>query len=323
MKRLALRREHIPFLATLFVLILLYTAAALRYEGFATPRVFANFLDDNAFLGIVAVGMTFVIISGGIDLSVGALVGAVTICAAALIQKSGLHPALAFGLMLAAGTGFGALQGVVIHKFRIQPFLATLASLFLFRGIGLWISEESIQVDHPFLQSLDSIRVPIADRAFLSFRALLFLAVLAAASVVLARTRFGRTVYAMGGDEASAALMGLKTGRTKIGIYAVCGFCAALGGIALLLYTSAGNAINGSGLELDAIAAVVIGGAMLTGGSGSPLGTLLGVLIAAVIQSAIIFDGSLSSWWGRIVTGALLLAFLLLQKALRRGQPAQ
>ncbi len=317
MKGFTLRRQHIPFLATLVVLIILYVGAAMRYEGFATPRVFANFLGDNAFLGIVAIGMTFVIISGGIDLSVGALVGAVTIGAAALIQRAGLHPAPAFALVLAIGAGFGALQGVIIQKFRIQPFLATLAGLFLFRGIGLWISEESIQIKHPFLDALAGIRVPIADRAWLSFPAILFLAVLAAAAIVLARTRFGRTVYAMGGDESSAALMGLRTGRTKIGIYAISGFCAALGGIALLLYTSAGNAINGGGLELDAIAAVVIGGALLTGGSGSPMGTLIGVLIAAVIQTAIIFDGGLSAWWGRIVTGILLLAFLLLQRALQ------
>jgi simple sugar transport system permease protein len=311
-------RQNLPVLATFAVLVLLYVAASLRFENFATLRVFMNFLGDNAFLGVVAVGMTLVIITGGIDLSVGAVVGCTTICTAALVQNGKYHPLAAFAVVIAGGTLLGAGQGWLIHKFRLQPFLVTLAGLFFCRGLGLWISSASVQADHPFIQGLYLVRIPVGDRVWLPFTAIVFLAVLLAAWYVLAHTRFGRTVYAIGSDEQSAHLMGLPVARTKIGVYALSGFCAALGGVVFVLYTSAGNAINGTGLELDAIAAVVIGGTLLTGGYGSVLGTFFGLLIFAVIQSAITFEGTLSSWWKMIVTGLLLLAFILLQRALQR-----
>jgi simple sugar transport system permease protein len=155
---------------------------------------------------------------------------------------------------------------------------------------------------------------------WLPFTEIVFITVLLVGAYVLRHTRFGRTVYAIGGDEQSAHLMGLPVARTKIGVYALSGFCASLGGVVLVMYTSAGNAINGTGLELDAIAAVVIGGTLLTGGYGSVFGTFFGLLIFAVMQSAITFEGTLSSWWAKIVTGVLLLAFILMQRMLQRSR---
>ena len=315
-----LSRQSIPMVATGVVCVLLYLAAGFKFPGFFSMRVFVNFLGDNAFLGIVAIGLTFVILSGGIDLSVGAVVGCVGIAAATLITKAELHPSAVILLLLAGGTLLGTLHGVAIQKFGLPPFLVTLAGLFLCRGIGLWISSESIQIAHPFVRSLRDLRIPLGDGVHLPFQACLFLLVLFAAMYVAKFTRFGRTVYAIGGNEASANLMGLSVPRTKVGVYALSGFCAALGGLVYSAYTSAGNAIAGTGLELDAIAAVVMGGTLLTGGYGSPFGTLLGLLIFAVIQTAITFDGTLSSWWSKIVTGTLLLAFILLQRALQRGR---
>ncbi len=315
---LRLSRQNVPVLATLAVLVALYVAASMRFEKFATLRVFMNFLGDNAFLGIVAIGMTYVIITGGIDLSVGAVVGCTTICTAVLIERHGYHPLAAFAVLLAGGTLLGATQGWLIQRFKLQPFLVTLAGLFFCRGLGLWISSESIQADHAFFRTMYEQRMRIGETAWLPFTAIVFLVVLALAAYVLRQTRFGRTVYAIGGDEQSAHLMGLPVARTKIGVYAFSGLCAALGGVVLVMDTSAGNAINGTGLELDAIAAVVIGGTLLTGGYGSVFGTLFGLLIFAVIQSAITFDGSLSSWWTKVVTGALLLAFILMQRMLQR-----
>lgn len=312
-------RQSIPTLTTAIVCVLLYLAAGLKFPGFFSMRVFVNFLGDNAFLGIVAVGLTFVILSGGIDLSVGAVVGCVSIAAATLITGSGMHPAVVIITLLAAGTLLGSLHGLAIHKFGLPPFLVTLAGLFLCRGLGLWVSSESVQIAHPFFRALRDLRIPLGDKVYLPFQAILFLLVLGAAIYVAKYTRFGRTVYAIGGNEASANLMGLPVSRTKVTVYALSGFCAALGGLVFSAYTSAGNAIAGTGLELDAIAAVVMGGTLLTGGYGSPFGTLLGLLIFAVIQTAITFDGTLSSWWSKIVTGTLLLAFILLQRALQRG----
>ena len=316
--KLALTRQNIPVIATLVVLVSLYVAAGLRFEGFFSLRVFVNFLGDNAFLGIVAIGMTYVIITGGIDLSVGSIVGCTTICAAVLIENQGFHPLAAFCVVLMAGASVGTVHGVLIQKFGLQPFLVTLAGLFLYRGLGLWLSTSSVQADHPFFDALYETRIPVGDRVWLPFTALLFLSVLVVAAYVLKFTRFGRTVFAVGGDEQSAVLMGLPVSRTKVGVYAFSGFCAALGGVTMVIYTSAGNAVSGTGLELEAIAAVVIGGTLLTGGYGSVIGTLFGLLIYAVIQTAIVFDGTLSSWWSRIATGVLLLLFILMQRAIQR-----
>lgn len=315
-----LARQHIPLLATAVVCLLLYVGAALKFTGFMSLRVFVNFFGDNAFLGIVAIGLTFVILSGGIDLSVGAVVGCVSIAEATLIQNGHTHPLVAILILLTAGTGLGALQGVIIQKFGLPPFLVTLAGLFFCRGLGLWISSSSVQISHPFFRTLAGIRLPVGDRVYLPFQGLLLIVVLGVAMYVAKYTRFGRTTYAIGGGESSAFLMGLPVARTKVGIYALSGFCAALGGLVFAAYTSSGNAIAGTGLELDAIAAVVMGGTLLTGGYGSILGTLLGLMIYAIIQTAITFDGTLSSWWSKIATGALLLAFILLQRFLQRAR---
>lgn len=302
------------------MLVALYTAACLRFENFATVRVFVDFIVNNAFLGIVAVGMTFVIVTGGIDLSVGAVLGCTTIGTAVLIERHGYHPLAAFAVVLACGTLLGATQGFIIHKYQLQPFLVTLAGLFLARGIGLWISSESVQASHPFFSALFDWRIPVADKVWLPLTSLVFLLSVAVAAFVLRQTRFGRTVYAIGGDEQSAHLMGLPVARTKVGVYALSGFFASLGGVVFVTYTMAGNAINGTALELDAIAAVVIGGTLLTGGYGSVVGTFLGLLIFAVTQSAITFEGTLNSWWAKIVTGTLLLAFILMQRAIQRDR---
>lgn len=296
----------------------LYGVAGAVLPGFWSARVFMNLLGDNAFLGVVAVGLTFVILTGGIDLSVGAVVGCASIAIATLVARSGWHPAGAIVLVLMAGAGFGLLQGGLIQRFELPPFLVTLAGMFFFRGLGLWISSDSIGIQHPWLVSLADIRIPIAAKVSLPFQALVFLVVVMIAGWVAKYTLFGRTVYALGGNERGAQLMGLPAGATKVVVYGLSGFCAALGGVLFVLFTSSGNATSGVGLELDAIAAVVIGGTLLTGGYGSVLGTFVGVLILGIVQTAITFDGTLSSWWSKIVTGVLLLLFIVLQRALQR-----
>jgi len=311
-------RSQIPVIATGLVCAVLYVAAGLRFEGFFSLRVFVNFLGDNAFLGIVAIGLTMVILTGGIDLSVGSVVGCAGVAAAVLIRDVHLHPAMAYSIVLAAGAVLGLGHGWLIHRFGLAPFLVTLGGLFLCRGIGLWISSESVQIAHPFLRTLHDLRVPLGGGVYIPFQAMLFIVVLAVVTTVARSTRFGRTVVAIGGSEQSATLMGLDVGRAKIGVYVLSGFLAALGGVVFSAYTSSGNAIAGTGLELDAIAAVVMGGTLLSGGYGSPIGTLLGLLIFAIIQTAITFDGTLSSWWSKIATGVLLLAFILLQRLLQR-----
>jgi galactofuranose transport system permease protein len=319
--RLAQRlRAHLPLLTTCLVFLLLYGAASIRYRGFFSVQVAANLISDNAFLGIACVGLTLVILSGGIDLSVGAAIGCTSIFVATMIERHGWHPALAAGVVLMGGILLGLAQGMLIHFFELSPFLITLGGLFFCRGLGLLISRESVAITNPIYVKLSSLAVPLGFGATFPLVGILFLALLALVSYVAAFRPIGRYVYAVGGSEQSALLMGLPVGRTKIGVYAFAGFCSALAGLAATLYTSSGNALTGSGLELDAIAAVVIGGTLLSGGVGGPIGTLLGILIFGVIQSAITFEGTLSSWWARIAIGILLLGFIFLQKLLQTGR---
>lgn len=312
-------QERLPVLATLGVALLLYIVAGTQFQGFFAARVFFNFLSDNAYLGIIAVGLTFVILSGGIDLSVGSVVGCAGIMLAVMIQKLHWHPILGCLAVLTFGLMLGAGQGYLIQAYRLPPFLVTLVGLFLCRGIGLWISKESVQISHPWFTALTRFKVSVGWGASLPLVSLIFLAILVAGIFVARQTRFGRTVYAIGGSEGSALLMGLPVARTQVTIYALSGLCAALAGIVYALYTSSGNAISGTGMELDAIAAVVIGGTLLSGGYGSVFGSFLGVLILGMIQTAITFQGTLSSWWTKIFIGVLLLVFVLLQKGIQRS----
>jgi ribose/xylose/arabinose/galactoside ABC-type transport system permease subunit len=302
--------------ATIALFIAMSLAGGMLYNGFLAPQVFLNLLIDNAFLIVVAVGMTFVILAGGIDLSVGAVVAFTTVLLASLVEKHGWHPLSAMLLALSLGTGFGATMGLMIQRYRLPPFVVTLAGMFLARGAATLISVESIGIGHGFQTSLAAMRLPMGGGAALSFAALVAVVIVVAGAVVARGTQFGRTVYAMGGSEQSATLMGLPVSATQVGVYALSGFCAALGGVLYSVYTLSGYSLHATGLELDAIAAVVIGGTLLSGGSGRVLGTLFGVLLLGQIQTLIAFDGTLSSWWTRIIVGALLLVFCLLQKLL-------
>ena len=304
-----LSRQLVPILATLGVFLALYAAAALRYDNFLSTRVLLNLLQGNAMLGLAAIGMTFVILSGGIDLSVGAMIGLVTIVVAVLAERAGWHPVIAFAAVLAGGTLFGLVQGLLVAHFALPPFLVTLAGLFLLRGAALLVSRESISIGHPLYDAAGDFSFDVFP-----VTAILFLAALAAAMWVAHQTRFGRGVYAIGGNEQSALLLGVPVRRTKVLVYGLSGFCAALGGVASTFETPSGLAVRGEMLELDAIAAVVIGGTLLTGGSGYVAGTLVGVLILGAIQTIITFEGTLPSYAQRIVIGGLLLAFILLQK---------
>jgi simple sugar transport system permease protein len=279
--------------------------------------VLVNLFTDNAFLGVAAVGMTFVILSGGIDLSVGAVIGCVSILTARLIEQHHVAPPLVIASMLLGGLALGTAMGGLIHAFQLQPFLVTLAGMFFCRGLGLVISEESISINHPALRTAAAWSWPADTAVSLKLVTVIFLAIFLAAVALSFLTPFGRNIYALGGNEASALLMGLPVGSTKVAVYALSGFCSALAGVVYTLYTSSGNATAATGLELDVIAAVVVGGTLLSGGIGYVSGTLLGVLIFGLIQTLITFQGNLSSWWTRIVIGALLLAFILLQKCIR------
>lgn len=318
MNRVALQ-ERLPILITAAVCLALYIGAGLHFDNFFSMRVLFNLFTDNAFLGVVAVGVTFVILTGGIDLSVGALVGLSSIMAAWIMRTTGVHPLLALAAPLVFGLALGAFHGYLIARFELPPFLVTLAGLFLCKGIALRISRESIQIGGEFFSRLASWSIPLPGKGSLTTSALVFFVVVLLGAFLAKQTSFGRTIYAIGGNVTSAKMMGLPVRRTLILTYMLSGFCAALGGAVFSIYTSSGNAISGTGLELDAIAAAVIGGTLLSGGYGSVFGTLLGVSILGIVQTAITFQGTLSSWWTKIFIGALLLGFVLVQKIIEKA----
>lgn len=317
-----IRRRSLPTLAAVGVFLLAYALCAAQFPAMLSLRVAGDLLTDNACLGLLAVGMTVVVVSGGVDLSVGAVVAFTGVFLAVAIGHGAPAP-LAFALAILISTAFGALVGAAIHLLKAPPFIVTLTAMFLARGACFLLTTESIPVHDPLYERLAAFALALPGGGRLTLLALVMLAGFGLGGLLLHATRFGASVFAVGGDRRSAELMGAPIGRTTVLVYAFSGLMAGLAGIAFSLYTQAGYSLATVGVELDAIAAVVIGGALLSGGAGGMLGSLFGVLIQGLILTYITFDGSLSSWWARIVIGALLFVFIGLQKLIMAGSAAR
>lgn len=310
------KSKYLPLIATTVIFVVAYALCYLQFPNILSTRVIGNLLTDNAFLGIAAIGMTFVILSGGIDLSIGSVIAFTGVFLAVILENTGIHPLLAFVLALIITTAFGALMGAIIHYLDMPAFIVTLAGMFLARGMAFVLSIDSVPIVHPFYKTLKAFYFKLPGGGRITLIGGLMLVMFVIGIIVAHRTRFGTNIYALGGGPQTARLMGVPVGRTTIMIYATSGFLAGLSGIVFSLYTSAGYSLAAVGVELDAIAAVVIGGTLLTGGAGFVAGTLIGVLIQGLIQTYITFDGTLSSWWTKIVIGLLLFVFILMQKGI-------
>ena len=286
----------------------------VAYEAFATAENASNVLRQNSMLGLVALGMTFVILTGGIDLSVGALL-AVAGVAAAMVSGHGAVASIVVGTGTA--TLLGVANGLLISKARIQPFIVTLAMMIAARGAALAATaEQSINVNQGAFAltwlgrgAIGPIPAPVV---------LLVLAY-AAGALMLRYTRFGRGMYAIGNDAQAAELMGLRTSRIVVGTYALSGALAGVAGVVLAARLGAGQPVAGTGWELDAIAAVVVGGTALRGGEGGALPTLVGVLLLGVIFNLFNLEGTISPWWQWVLRGVFLLAVVVMQGRTVRG----
>ena len=327
MKKFKFPMRYVPITATILVFFLVYMIGIISFPNFGSLRVFLDLFTDNAYLGIAAIGTALVILTGGIDLSVGSIIAFTSILIAKIISMKPLvegHPAynalFAIALALVIGILFGMLQGWLIYNFSLPPFLVTLAGMFFIRGCGFIVSEESIGIKNDpvfdFIQK--DLSIMLDKGLYLRFIVMLYLVVLVIAIVFSQRTRAGRSIYAIGDNELAATLMGIPVGRTKIMTYTIAGFCSALAGVVYAIYLKAGNPLNCVGLEMDVIAAVVIGGTLLTGGVGYVFGSLFGVLVLGLIQTLIIFDGRINSWWTRIIVGLLVLAFIFMQNLITK-----
>lgn len=303
-----------PTFAAMVILLLLFLGAEAFLRGdFITARNISALLLDNAYLLILAVGMTFVIVTAGIDLAVGSVMAFTGILLAKLVA-GGTPAYIAVPVIILGGMAIGLLTGILVQYFDVQPFIASLAGLFLGRGLAYVVSLSSIKVEDPAILWLQSTRIRLGEW-YITPTGIIALLVVIVGALVMQFTRFGRTVYAIGGNEQSARLMGLNIARTKVAVYVISGLCAALAGLVLTAYSGAGYPRNGIGTELDAIAAVVIGGTLLTGGAGYVLGSAVGALVLGLMNVLITRDGSISPEFTTIITGGILLVFVLLQRA--------
>lgn len=319
------RDTYTTWAAVILFFVLLF-GGQMAVGNILNAGTISNLLINNAYLIILAVGMTFTILTGGIDLSVGAVVAFSTVAGVTLIQ-AGWNSWLVAVLMVLIGSVFGLFSGILVRFFNVQPFIATLSVMFLARGLAGVLTTESLVIpkDSGFLvlatkwTIIDGAKRP--DRFYLSPNVLIAIVIVGIAFFLLHRTRFGRTVYAIGGNEQAAELMGLPAQRSKLLVYVVSGTCSGLAGV--VYATNVGSVQNfiGTGWELDAIAATVIGGTLLTGGVGYVLGSVVGVLITGLLATLITVSsfeipGVPAGSTAGIITALILLLFVLLQKAI-------
>ena len=293
----------------------------VSYGRIVQYSTISNLLINNAHLVILAVGLTFVILTGGIDLSVGSIIACSSV-AGVMLANQGWNPWVVVVVMVLIGSATGLVSGALIEVFGMQPFIATLAMMFLTRGLASTLSTvpERLDRDSPIRDVAHQYKIVDGERVndlTITPGVVVAVVVVVIGLLVLHRTRFGRTVYAIGGSETSAQLMGLPVRVTKLWVYVISG---TLAGVATVVYTarlgSAQN-ITGIGWELDAIAAVVIGGTLLTGGSGFLLGSVIGALVLGLMNVLITRDGGIPAEMTTIITGGILLVFVLLQRAIK------
>lgn len=309
-------RRYAP---TLVTLALFAGIAEVVFPGFLSLRTAFDLLADNAVLGLAAIGETIVLVAGGIDLSVGALMALSSIVFARLVSAQHVEPASACALVLVLGASCGAGMGALVAFVELPAFIVTLGGMFLFRGAALGLAEESLAIADPRWSALSGAALDLGPERLRLTGCVLLAAVLVVA-IAMRQARPLRHAYAVGGDERAARLAGIPVRGTRVMVHALSGFFAALAGLAFALYGASGSAVAGSGLELEAIAVAVVGGVALSGGQGSVIGTLLGILLFGLIQDVILVAGTLSAGWTRVAMGVLLLVFVALQRLLERPE---
>ena len=324
-----LNQTSFLLLITIVLFFVMYAVGCILFkdQGFARTQNFLNLFISNAGLIVIGIGMTVVMITGGIDISVGSFVAMGCMMLAWMMEKGGVGAVPAVIIVLITGIVFGLVQGFLVAYMDIQPFLVTLAGMFFARGMTAIISKDMISITNetfmawakakiylPFGGSLNKKGMMI--QPYIYPTVIIALVLLVAAFIMLKYTKFGRSIYAVGGSQQSALMLGLNVRKVKLKAYVLDGFLCGVGSVLFCLNTLGGFVEQAKGFEMDAIASSVIGGTLLTGGVGNVVGTLFGVMIKATIEAFITFQGTLSSWWTRITIAALLCFFIVLQSIL-------
>ncbi|MDR2952734.1 MAG: sugar ABC transporter permease YjfF [Treponema sp.] len=324
-----LSNTGIMLLITIGLFVILYTISAILFweSNFAKFSVFFNFFNTKAYLLAISLGMTVVMITGSIDISIGSVTGLVSMVIAVMLTEHGINALWTIPASLGIGLAFGIVQGFLVAYIEIQPFIVTLSGMFFARGMISVIRIISIPIqDKLFMKWSDAkLYIPflynesrrgVRDIAYLTPAAVIALVVLLILIIVLKYTRFGRSLYAVGGSKQSALLMGIDTRKTKFLAHVICGLLAGIGGFCFTLFAPSGNPSNGLRYEMDAISSSVIGGAMLSGGVGLPIGTFFGVMINGLVARVVPMLGLIDAAWPSIITSAFLFAFIVLQSRL-------
>ena len=313
---------------TICTFVAMYVFAMIVWGGgFLNPQQFFNIFNNNAYLIIISCGLTLVMISGGIDISVGGQIALITMTTVCMMENKGSSVFGAFIVAIAIGLAFGIVQGFFVSYLKIQPFIVTLAGMFFAKGMTTIVSVNPVTVkaNETFLKIKDAyLNLPIGTYArngnfipsYLEIGAIVAIVIVLIMWAVLKWTRIGRNFYAIGGNRESALMLGINVQRTRFMAYVICGLLAGLAGFVYLLHTGAGNASNADGAEMEAIASSIIGGTLLTGGVGSVIGTLFGVMSLKTINTIVIASGLTQPWWQKITTGLMLCFFILLQSVI-------
>ena len=314
-------------LITIALFIVMYIAGCVVYstKGFTHLQTFLNILINNAGLLCVTCGMTCVMLTGGIDISVGSLIAMDCMFIAVGIEKWNMNPILLMVLVLVIGAVFGMVQGFCVGYLKIQPFIVTMAGMFFGRGMTAVICTEQVSVSSSELFvkiAQTKIELPfgaytnnkgVLQVPYVRITVVIALVVLIIVFLMLKYTKFGRSLYAVGGSEQSAVMMGLDVAKTKLKAYVLSSVLCSIGGICFCLNTMSGSVQQATGLEMDAISSAVIGGTLLTGGVGNVIGSFFGVLINGTISTLVKTNGKLLSSWSNIAVAALLCFFIILQ----------
>lgn len=327
MKKLKLGGNNILLVITVALFVIMYIGGCVIYsnKGFTHFQTFLNILINNAGLIAVASGMTCVMLTGGIDISVGSLIAMDCMFLAVGMEKWGIKSPVLILAVLLIGILFGTVQGYCVAYLEIQPFIVTMAGMFFARGMTAVICKDQVSiVSDKLFTAISNLKINIPFGGYVNKKGIyqvpfirptviVALLVVVLVYLMLKYTKFGRSIYAVGGNQVSATLMGLNVRKTKLFTYILCSFLTSIGGICYCLNTMCGTTTQAAGLEMDAISSSVIGGTLLTGGVGNVLGSLVGVLINGTISTLVKSNGKLVSSWANIITAILLCFFILLQ----------
>ena len=313
---------------TVVVFFLMYIGAMVfQGGGFLKPQTFFNILNANGALLITACGLSLVMITGSIDISVGGVVALVSMCCAVYLDYMGGNVVVSMLIAVGIGLAFGAIQGFLIAYLDIQPFIVTLAGMFFARGMTTIVHTNPFNVENESFTALKNTRIIVPGmgsvnklgkyvNAYVEIGVIVALVIVLLLFFILRYTKFGRNFYAVGGNRQSALMLGINVKRTRFMAHLICGLLAGIGGYVYFLHVGSGAASHASGMEMNAIASSIIGGTLLTGGVGNIIGTFFGVLSLSTIQNIVSSAGLDQAWWTGITIAAMLCIFLVVQSVI-------